>query len=99
MQVRADILTEDFPDPVIPITLSLGERWSSSRKHSTHRMMTSICICSGVLGEVDIQSAMEVGLELTKGLLLCLSHIYILSATNMSSDRTLTRDMCLLDST
>jgi hypothetical protein len=48
MQVSADILTEDFPDPVIPITLSLCECQSSSRKPSTHGMMKSRRICAGV---------------------------------------------------
>jgi hypothetical protein len=43
------MLTEDFPDPVMPITLSVGERRSSSRKHSTYRI-----IPSGVVGEGDI---------------------------------------------
>jgi hypothetical protein len=48
VQVSADILTEDFPDPVMPITLSFGECQSSGRKHSTHRMIKLGRICGGV---------------------------------------------------
>jgi hypothetical protein len=48
MSVSAGILTEDFPDPVIPITLSLCECPSSSRMSSTHRMMKSGRICTEV---------------------------------------------------
>jgi hypothetical protein len=55
IQVSAYILTEDFPDPVMPMILSLGECQSSSRKSSTHRMMTSGRISGAVvLPLVDI---------------------------------------------
>jgi hypothetical protein len=46
--VNDPILTEDFPDPVTPITLSLCKCPSSSRMSSTHRMMKSRRTFAGV---------------------------------------------------
>jgi hypothetical protein len=58
IQTNADILTEDFPDPVMPIILKSVHSMSVIEEEnlSTHRMMTS-AFFSGVgvlLGAMDV---------------------------------------------
>ena len=99
MKTSANILTEDFPDPVMPMILCLGECQLSSRNPSTYMKMASGRFCIRVVVPLltlevpgrAIGRAIEVGAGRVDKRVTSYNrayHTYIQSAANMCSDGT-----------